>query len=344
MQETQISDQQSTLRGCLGGQPLGRPEGIDPYLAIEKANQLATQQRFIYRGSAVAVAARFEEPSKLWISAQAGSCLPGGGGLAEGLVEGFNEEGLVSFSRASSRAEGIEVEKERKRRFRTTVQASIEDLNIAGRIEAKRLEVSLVSRHGPEAGQPSIVLGDMPRHQSFLLDGREIRVEFALDIFNHYGTLKELRRTYAKNDEFFEEYGHLFFNHKAPKRKKGFGGWLKKKLHKRNRKLPKSSGYLLCTIVRKIVSDHPDAKVYGNVVELAGFGRLFLGEMLIDQDTRRLALMRFQLDPGTGTNGVSEVEARLLSDEESALAEAHGGGSKGDGEVGCVGTNGHCYP
>ncbi|MEE8585315.1 MAG: hypothetical protein V3T83_10735, partial [Acidobacteriota bacterium] len=331
MQEPQISDQQPTLRGRVGGQPPVRAKAFDPGLAIEKANHLATQERFIYRGSAVAVAARFEEPREFWIPAQAASCLPGGGGLAEGLVEDFDEPGLVSFSRASSRAEGLEFKNETKRRFRTTVQASIEGLNIAGRLKAERLEASLVSRAGREADQPSIVPGDMPSQQSFLLDGHEIRVEFALDIFTQLGTLNKLRRAYAENDEFFEEYGHLFFNHKAPKRKKGFAGWLKKKLRQKNRKLPESRGYVLCGIVRRIVSSHPQAKVYGNVVELAGFGRLTLGEMIIDQDTRRLALMRFQLDPGIGTNGESEVGAQLLSDEVAALE--HGGGTKAEGEV-----------
>lgn len=310
---------------------------VDRKQAIERANQLATQERFVYRGSAVGVAARFQAPRELLIPAQASCCLPGGGGLAEGLVEGFEEEGLLSFSRASCRAEGLEFAGEKVHRFRTTVEASIEGLNVAGHLTADKLSASLVSRHGPDSDQAEIVPGDMPSQQSFQLDGHEVRVEFALDAFTKYGSLKKLRRAYAEDDRFFEEYGHLFFNHKARKRKKGFAGWLAKKLQKKNRKLPESSGYLLCTIVRRIESTHPRARVYGNVVELPGFGRITLGEMIIDGDTRRLALFRFNLDPETGFSSESDSPS-------GGVFAFSNGGTKGDGEAGCVGTNGHCYP
>lgn len=333
MSESQASNQSVQAERQAGERiaaKVGRRE------AIEKANHLATEERFVYRGSAVGVAARFEAPRELLIPAQASCCLPGGGGLAEGLVEGFDEPDLLSFSRARCRAEGLEFKGEGVHRFRTTVEASVEGLNIAGHLKADKLSAALVSRHGPDSDQAEIVPGDMPRLQSFQLDGHEIRVEFALDVFTKYGSLKKLRRAYVEDDQFFEEFGHLFFNHKARKRKKGFVGWLEKKLGKKNRKLPVSSGYLLCNIVRRIDSSHPQAKVYGNVVELPGFGRIYLGEMIIDGDTRRLALLRFKLDPGNLDSGSNSQSGGVFANSN--------GGTKGDGEAGCVGTNGHCYP
>jgi hypothetical protein len=69
------------------------------------------------------------------------------------------------------------------------------------------------------------------------------------------------------------------------------------------------------TIVQKIEWDgapHPTARIYGNVVRVPNFGKIYFGEMVITDRTRRLTMVRFQLgsDAGgevTGGGGESGV-------------------------------------
>lgn len=308
--------------------------------AWDKANRFALRERFVYRGSVVALAGRFSRPEERIIPAQASACLPGGGGLAEAQVEDFKAGQLLSFSKASGRTEGRQSMGEAgEKRFTTTAAAVIEGLTIAGRLTADKLQVSLLSKHSQLAKHPSIV-PVMPEEQSFRLDGHEIRVRFETELFSGISTWRQLRKAYREDAEFFEQNGHLFFDPKALKYRDGFFGRLSKKGCEKRRKLPSRRGYLLCTIVRHIESDHPQARVFGNIVELAGFGRIFLGEMIIDRDTRRLALLRFELDPAIG----AKEEASADSSQPNLVSLVTNGGTKGDGEVGCVGTNGHCYP
>jgi hypothetical protein len=96
--------------------------------------------------------------------------------------------------------------------------------------------------------------------------------------------LTSLGKAYETDDEFYKTYGSLFEESVTPDPDP-----VKK------RKMTQSGGYVVCTIVSSIKTDHPKAVVSGNMITLNGFGRIFLGELLISSVSRRLTLLRLKL-------------------------------------------------
>jgi hypothetical protein len=71
-----------------------------------------------------------------------------------------------------------------------------------------------------------------------------------------------------------------------------------------------------CTIVQDIAWDgapHPTAEIHGHVVRVPNFGKVYFGEMLVNDYGRHITMVRFQLGSDDGgdvsaasgeTNGV----------------------------------------
>jgi hypothetical protein len=78
---------------------------------------------------------------------------------------------------------------------------------------------------------------------------------------------------------------------------------------------PPNNGTVKCTIVKEITWDgapHPTAKIYGHVVRVPNFGKIYFGEMFVTDHSRRLTMVRCQL----GSDDGGEVTA---ADGESGV-------------------------
>jgi hypothetical protein len=132
------------------------------------------------------------------------------------------------------------------------------------------------------------------------LDGYPVNVKLDVDLFTKYSTLDSLSNAYANDDAFYKRYGSRFMSSSSAAPAKTAKG---------KREIPTIAGYVMCSIVEEIRTDHPRAKVAGNVITLSGFGSIYLGELLITGVSRRLTLLRAKLgSPVTGDVACSEVE------------------------------------
>jgi hypothetical protein len=164
----------------------------------------------------------------------------------------------------------------------TTVISSIEEfttVNKPHKFEAGRLRVAMTSDLGP-TGQPRIT----PFQISFdelRIDGDAIEIEHDND-FIGLPTFSEFEAEYQRDQAFYHKYQHCLqkpgpFQSALPR-------------------LP--GGQVALSFVHSFKwqgKDHP-----GNVLELAGFGKLYFGEVLMTANTRTMTMVRLVLGCSVG--------------------------------------------
>jgi hypothetical protein len=74
----------------------------------------------------------------------------------------------------------------------------------------------------------------------------------------------------------------------------------------------------------------------GCFIEITGFGRVYPGEMLVDEASLRLSLLRIELDPDAGRGSARTGKA--------ARDGSDGGSERGVLLIGGAEINGHSYP
>jgi hypothetical protein len=255
-------------------------------------------RRFIFRGAAVGIAGQMTEPENIVINVQGDSALPTIGGYANSIADRRKFGRVVSFDNAHTTSTGDFSEKEDA--YKTSSNSVVKGLKVIGRLTADDVDATIVSTHpaDPTKGEPSIILTGT-RITNLRLDGYPINIKLDIDLFTQYPTRKSLADAYASDDKFFGEHGRRFLPYDP--NKVGSSG---------KRQIPETGGYIVCSLVSEILTDHPKAKVQDNVIALDGFGRIFIGELLITSASRRLTLLRLKMgSEDKGELACAEVES-----------------------------------
>jgi hypothetical protein len=272
------------------------------------------KRRYLFHGHASAIGGRIvrhrNKPIDLVIETAADSALTPVGGRSHSKVPGKNFEGLVSFGRAETFAEGL-FENHRQviaashgqlpedaMVATTRVSADIHDVvvGITPQLTVKRLRATLHSRSPYASGQPSIQPIDARKQtviEGVFIDGHELIVELNAPLFKRYDTHAKLL-TAADDPKFVDEYGHhLFLRSGADKRQTPDSGRLVTTHHH----------HVHGTLVNKLRwkrKPFPGAQIDHHSVRVPKFGQIFFGELLLDDRSRRLTLMRVVLGSPTG--------------------------------------------
>jgi hypothetical protein len=253
-----------------------------------------SDKRFIYRGSAVCVGGRITDPPHGEIPAQAATTLPPDGGYAEGLARDFNFHGIVAFTSARGLVRGNPDLKMCRPVFRTVATATVYGLDVDGVVTADTVVASLESEQ-PEDG----VKLDMRPVSSFAnlrLRGHQIALEPDPDLIA-LGTYPEIceylrrpRRPHAPMPGHSESrYSYSIFDDdsiaaavNAIEVGKGT-----------NRRVTTRS------------ADH----TLGGHIHVDDFGDIYLGELFVDPEFRRLTTLRIVLgSPPSGVVDLASVE------------------------------------
>jgi hypothetical protein len=252
------------------------------------------EKRYVFRGHAIGIAGRISKPEDSIIWVQGTSSLPVIGGYARSHVERARFGDILSFESVVTRTTGEHSQKEKA--YKTVANSVVKDLHINGRLSVDTLEATLISTHPDKGGVPSIV--PTGTHITNLrIDGYPVHITLDIDLFTKYATAESLARAYASDDAFFKQHGKRFLAREKTKHAKN------------NRQIPESGGYIVCSIVSEVRTEHPKVVVDGHVLILKGFGRIFLGEILITGASRRLTLLRLKLgSPVEGDIACCEVE------------------------------------
>ena len=234
------------------------------------------KRRFIFHGDAVAIGGRIARPDDILIDPRCASALPVTGGRTTGSIKGMRFGRYVRFASAATLAEGVfdnrrqvvalshgKVRQE-ELASTTTVRAELLGLHvgIGPELTVRRLRASFTAKSPAAAdGETAIRLGADVAIDGVSIDGHRLTIELNKAPFQKNDTHSSLR---------------------------GTDGLV----------LIESRGIVHATIVRSIRwsgKPFPGASIDGHLVTIPEFGRLYVGELLISRDSRRLTMLRLEL-------------------------------------------------
>jgi hypothetical protein len=285
-------------------------------------NNSNIERRFIFHGNSVAFAAHVRRPDDFFIPAVASSCLPVTGGLAEAASGSQRFKNIISFQSASSRAHGDYADAKRAADFthgnftenqlatNTFVESTLLGLKfeipqdpvgdaaaVIRRFSVETLHVRLESvsdRRNPIAFRSLETTID-----GVQVDGHHLKVITAAPVFGQHDTHAKLFKAFEEDSEFRKQYAGCFYP--TGHEKTGLSGLLSK------HEIPNVNGIIVGTVVTGLEWDDnkgaPDTVISGNRLEIKGIGTVFFGEIIIEQNFRRVTLLRFQLGSPYGADG-----------------------------------------
>jgi hypothetical protein len=264
-------------------------------------------QRFVFHGNAVAAEVIInrvgQDRTRKVSPVQGQSSLPVIGGHSESLVAASDPafSDVFSYGECRTQADGF-VEKQVAT---TTVSASVRDVRLINRpapgeaedvspIEFRSgfLSVTLRSTHARK-GQPRIEFVESPQFEGLFLNNLPIELELRKPFMN-LSRMADLDKRFRTNRKFYDDCRNAFLC-PNPEKQPAFG-----------RGIPILNGYAICSIVQRI--RWGDQTIEGHVLTKKGFGSIYFGEMLLNENNRRLTLVRVKMGSDT--------------DAEAALAES----------------------
>ncbi|MGI8744280.1 MAG: hypothetical protein ACR2NN_17240 [Bryobacteraceae bacterium] len=234
-------------------------------------------KRYIFGGHAVAAEAHIRRPQDhiCWIQGAMALPVTGGYGKIEVpanrcVVPG--RPGNISFDSASAFVSGDFVGGgDPDGPTRVVTAAYVNGLSVFDRLRVKSLAAHLITED-PRNGQPRFTFGgtnpitkaaEQDPIIDLRIDGFPVHIEFN-PVFRQFCTLEELQEEYDDDEDFFTAsiVKSLSFPDGTPR----------------------------------------DMKVEGNVITVANFARIHVGELLIEKRSRHLTLLRLQFDPSGRDN------------------------------------------
>jgi hypothetical protein len=274
------------------------------------------RRRFVFRGNAAAIGGRIVRPKDLIIESSVASSLTVVGGRSSAQAKGTRFGDFMSFSAASTVAEGMfddlkqQIELTHHRvaedslKTSTRVNADVAGLSVGKtpKLVVKHLHASLTSKSPAASGEPAIAPGSDTAIDGAAVDGHGLVVELATALFQKYDTRSKLL-TAADDPAFVRKSGDCLFMNSA------VGG----NPAPPTGRLLHACGTTYATIVKSIKwsgEPFPGATIDHHVVTVPNFGKIFFGELLITDLSRRLTMLRLELgSPDGGAVAAAEVES-----------------------------------
>ncbi|MEZ5402328.1 MAG: hypothetical protein R2729_21820 [Bryobacteraceae bacterium] len=273
-----------------------------------------SRRLYEFSASAVGFAARIRRPKQVLIESQAPSALASIGGLSTAKASrcrffksnvcfdkaySYCDGDFQSGAKAAAFTEGNH--QENNLPVLTRVGAGVSRVEIVNsvqpksprrRLTIKRAAFEMEWSDAREGGESAFRIDPKKLAlDKIAIDGAELAVTFAVDLFNEFPTHEALTAAWEGDQEFSRNYGHLF--------DPGAG--------KPGRRFPAGRhGATLATVVHKVEwanpkKTAPDVFFEGpNVVRIEGIGRIIFGELLIRPNSRHLAMVRAELGSAYG--------------------------------------------
>ncbi len=280
--------------------------------------------RYAFHSHAAAFGGQIVRPKNLVLEAGGASALVVTGGRCVSELGPTRIDEFFEVQSAKTFAEGlyedpkkfIEVTQHRREEQTltavSTARAEVNGLSIGRkpRLTIGRIRAELTNRSAGHSGQPSITIGADTIIDGISIDGFRLKVTLELGPFCENDTHAKVLAA-ADDPKFVAKSGERLFMSKR------FGGATTRKGATPEkpafRKLIRSGATIYATIVKSIVWDgkpFPKSEIHDNMVILPDFGRVFFGELLISEYSRRLTMARMAMgsDAG-GSASAGDVES-----------------------------------
>ena len=259
------------------------------------------RRHFIFRGNAAAIGGRIVRPTDVVIDSSTASSLTVAGGRSTSKAGTTRFGQFVSFGSATTSAEGLfdDVKQqvaltlgtvaEDALTMTTRVSTDVTTLVVGDspKLTVKHIRASLVSKSPAASGEAAIGVGSDTAIEGAAVGEFGLTVTLAVPLFQRFDTQSKLLAA-ADDPQFVKKSGgHLLM--KPAGRGKAVVA---------PSRVVQSYGTTYATIVRSIkwtAKPYPGATIDQHLVTVPGFGRIFFGELLITDVSRRLTMVRIEL-------------------------------------------------
>ncbi len=257
------------------------------------------KKTYIYNAHAYGFSGAIDRPFAHSKEVHAGSALPTTGGFEKARAENFRLQEVFTYSAAHTLVSGNK--NERDGSYNALASATLEGLNILDMVTADRVVARVSSKQYIDEPEPTVLtLGT--RIENLRIAGCRVEVEFDNDLFRRLGTFKSFTDEYHGNQQTPQMLQTRLLGTKPKSDVPEF-------LHERYNWFDKdefgSKGIVLCTVVKEIKCNCPELQIYGNVVVVPQFGKIYFGEIALQRNQRELSTFRVELGSAVGgsTNG-----------------------------------------
>jgi hypothetical protein len=270
---------------------------------------METPRTHTYHAEADVLTATFEQPLKAEIRPQAYVKLPDNGGYLSERARDFRLESVISFESAYTQVAG-NVSDKPNGGWVTLATAVVEGLNVLDVVTADRIVAQVSTEHPLDGYVPRVTfLGT--RFEGLKIGGVEIKPELNLGMCGS----TDGKTLYVEDSGFrerVEEQQRVMAGAPAALRCKDSGkmpdpGMLRKEWDAYLNPNPAKRGLrptaaVDCSLVTSLGDTGPWQSA-GNALEVPEFGRIFFGELRVECDTFRFAMIRLDMGCVAGGNG-----------------------------------------
>jgi hypothetical protein len=252
-----------------------------------------------YHADANAIGGRIERPFDQIVPVQSPLSLPAVGGHATARSERFRFQGLISFEVAETRVSGSF--NERNGSWTTQVSSAIENLNVLNVVTADRVVAQISTEH-PHSGYAPKVSFAGTQFVNLRIGGYKVDPVFNLGLCDQGERDQYPKQCCIQNSAFLKAVDDQYYAMRLVDPGKSLTpDWLQQLYPVPQSDLAKERGMVLCSLVQRIQEECP-WKPFGHVFVVPEFGKVFLGELLLDHNSFHLIMIRLELGcPVEGT-------------------------------------------
>jgi hypothetical protein len=239
-----------------------------------------------YHAEGNALGGILTQPLKQTITSQANVSLPEVGGLVSSNLGSFHHEKVVSC--ASSYAHVTGSVSTKSGGFATLATSVVEDLNILEIVTADRVISRVTTEHPAEGYTPKVTLVGS-NFINLRIAGFPVEVVLNFKLLNPPDKYPD--SPWLKNAAFLDTIRQQYRGRAktpAAKELEERFGWIETDAEIEQR------GSVVCSLVERIVGTFP-GETSGNVVYIPEVGKFFLGELIVDQASFQLTMIRAEL-------------------------------------------------
>jgi hypothetical protein len=258
---------------------------------------------YLYNAHGYGFGGRIDRPFQHVLDVHAGASLPTTGGYEVSRRENFRLNEIISYTAAHTVVAGSRNEKDGS--YTTLASSTIEGLNILDMVTADRIVARVASKQLITDDEPTITpIGS--HFENLRIAGCPIEVELDTDLFNRFGTFSDFKKAYAGDQQYRERMQAAFLwgkpKFEVPDFLRERYNWFA------GDKFPESKGIVLCSLVKgfktccgEFKDNCGELKVYGNVIDVPQFGKVYLGEVMLKHHEREVTMLRVEM--GSPTSG-----------------------------------------
>jgi hypothetical protein len=212
---------------------------------------------------------------------QAASALPITGGHGNARVENFQFREFISFRKGYTHVSGALQEDDGS--HNTLVTATVESLNLLDIVTADRIVARVYSKHGANDREAKFTIVGS-KFENLRIAGCDVKLELDMVPFEKTPTFEEALKDFDNKGDFYKIAHDPFKTGQSIQK-------------------PNPYGAFLCSCVKEMSTTCPGVTRTGHCFHVPGFGKIFLGEVLIKYGERVVTMIRFDLGSSIGGGG-----------------------------------------